>query len=86
MEGRMPPNSSMCATIISGLIPPKPIVDRMPMGSSMYTYRIGLDVCAKCYTVYARKISILKGKKMPAILKPKLVTPKDISGQKGKQN
>lgn len=73
MEGKMPPNSSICATIIRDLIPPKPVLDRLPMGSAMYTYQIGLDICAKCYTVYATKIVIQKGKKMPAIIKPNLV-------------
>ena len=79
VDALLPPTALMFAGTLTGQCPPKSIMDRLPMGTKATLYMIGIDVCAKCYTVYARKIVLRTATKHPVIVKPQIILPKDYN-------
>ena len=69
-KGQLPPNAVQFARVDQGMVPPKNVADRLPIGSSAYSYVIGYDVCMKCHTLYARKVSITSAVKVPRVILP----------------
>ena len=71
--GILPPNAVQFASFIQNMVPPKPIADKLPLGSSVANFTMGFDVCMKCHTLYARKVIIGTSTKIPP--PPKIIVP-----------
>ena len=69
-DGTFDQHLEFFARVYQGTVPGPAAIEGLPLGSTIYQYFVGMDVCKDCHTLYARLIATGEGTKKAVLFKP----------------